>query len=618
MTQDLANHLWQSTLFAAIAGLLTLAFRRNRAQIRYSLWLAASIKFLVPFSIFMTLGSHLDWRTKAATSPAPIPLIVEQLNEPFVASARLAAAPQPHGSLATSWPLILGAIWAIGFAAIVFSWGMRWRQIHRALRAASPLELGLGVAAASSPEFFEPGVFGVFRPVLLLPEGIANHLTASQLEAILAHELSHIRRRDNLAAVLHMAVEVLFWFHPLVWWMGARLMQERERACDEEVLRMGSDPEVYAEGILKICERYVESPLPCVVGVTGANLKKRIEEIMENRTVLRLIFAKKAALAAAGLAAVALPIAIGLANLPAIRAQSAAASEARSAWETAAGGKMAFEVASVKPDNGPFRIPNFGMDDSDSFGATPPGNRFFADFGVISYVLFAYKLSLTGDQMQAMVAHLPSWVASQRFEIEAKARGNPTKDQMRLMMQSLLADRFKLAVHFETQQVPIYVLTLVKPGQLGPKLRPHSEGLACDATPSPEAASADPVSTWACGPQGMTASPDHTRLLAGGREFTMGRLASGLPRLNPPGQGSVIGPDVRPVVDQTGLAGTFDFRIEWSPASAEPIAPFGVEPDPLGPTFIEALHDQLGLKLQPAKGPVGTLVIDHIEPPTEN
>lgn len=121
-----------------------------------------------------------------------------------------------------------------------------------------------------SPAFAEPGVFGVRRPVLLLPAGITDRLTPPQLKAIVAHELCHMRRRDNLGTAIHMGVEALFWFHPLVWWLGARLMEEREHACDEEVLLTGSEPQAYAEGILKICELYLESPLPCVPGVTGA------------------------------------------------------------------------------------------------------------------------------------------------------------------------------------------------------------------------------------------------------------------------------------------------------------------------------------------------------------
>ena len=68
------------------------------------------------------------------------------------------------------------------------------------------------------------------------------------MKAILVHERCHIRCHDNLVAAIHMLVEAIFWFHPLVWWIGARLVEERERACDEEVLRRGADPEAYAAG----------------------------------------------------------------------------------------------------------------------------------------------------------------------------------------------------------------------------------------------------------------------------------------------------------------------------------------------------------------------------------
>ena len=80
-----------------------------------------------------------------------------------------------------------------------------------------------------------------------------------------------------------MLIEAVFWFHPLVWWISARMVDERERACDEAVLDRGNSPEGYAEGILRTCEYYLEAPLPCVTGVTGADLKKRIETIMRNR-----------------------------------------------------------------------------------------------------------------------------------------------------------------------------------------------------------------------------------------------------------------------------------------------------------------------------------------------
>ena len=77
-----------------------------------------------------------------------------------------------------------------------------------------------------------------------------------------------------------MIVEAMFWFHPLVWWIGVRLLEERERACDEKVLRPGNEPRDYAEGILNVCKLYVESPLVCMSGVTGSDLRKRIQAIL--------------------------------------------------------------------------------------------------------------------------------------------------------------------------------------------------------------------------------------------------------------------------------------------------------------------------------------------------
>ena len=130
----------------------------------------------------------------------------------------------------------------------------------------------------------------------------------------MAHELWHVRRRDNLAAVTHMVVEAIFWFHPLAWWLGSRLVEERERACDEAVLELGSDRHIYAEGILKICDFCVGSPLTFVSGVTGADLKGRIARIMTDRVGRSLDFSRKLLLSATGLLALAAPIAFGIAS----------------------------------------------------------------------------------------------------------------------------------------------------------------------------------------------------------------------------------------------------------------------------------------------------------------
>ncbi len=212
----LANHLWQSTLVAGLIGVLTLAFRSNRAQIRYGLWLAASVKFLIPFSILVTWGSQFGRHAVAAERSVGFPYVIEEIGQPFATAAPPAAVAAVRPSIASSIPAVLGGVWAIGFVILISSWWRRWLKMRAALGTASALPLPIGVRAVSSAAFFEPGVFGIWRPVLLLPEGIAEQLAPAQFEAILRHELCHIRRRDNLATSIHMLVEALFWFHPLV------------------------------------------------------------------------------------------------------------------------------------------------------------------------------------------------------------------------------------------------------------------------------------------------------------------------------------------------------------------------------------------------------------------
>ena len=180
-------------------------------------------------------------------------------------------------------------------------------------------------------------MFGVFRPVLLLPEGIFERLAPAQLHAVIAHELCHVRHRDNLIAAMHMFVETVFWFHPLVWWIGKRMVEERERACDEEVLRLGSEPRVYAEGILNVCKSYLSSPLACASGVTGSDLKRRIEAIVTNRAARNLDLRRRILLIAAGAVALVGPIAVGILGALPSRGQTQA--------DTAI---PAFEAASVK------------------------------------------------------------------------------------------------------------------------------------------------------------------------------------------------------------------------------------------------------------------------------
>ena len=559
MIAAVVNHLWQSTLFAAAAGLLTLALRKNHAGARYGLWLAASVKFLVPFSLLVAMGSHVTWRTGATPVAPRLAVALEQASQPFVAPAPI--LPKVRGATPDPMPRVLLVAWAFGCAVVLLCWLQRWRRARAVLRAAAPVPIAAPVAIKSSSSLLEPGVFGIFRPVLLLPEGIGERLEPEQLQAILAHEWTHVRRRDNLAAAMHMVVEALFWFHPLVWWIGARLVEERERACDEAVFSEGHDPEVYAAGILRVCRFYLESPLPCVAGVTGADLRKRIERIMTRRVARRLDAGKKLLLAVAGVAAVALPIGFGLMRAPAARAQAGQS-------------RPAFEVASVKP----------GDPKDPDFGVMVHNGRFTATNATLKQLIaFAY------DVRSNQISGGPKWLDSDKFSIDAKRDGASlipmtARPQMRVMLQSLLEDRFQLVLRRETKENPVHELVVAKGG---PKIKQTGD--------------TEQHSQVRIGPASLSGTAAPLSALV---DLLSQRLG-------------------RSVIDKTGLTGAYDFMLEWVPDGSElrssgdaPGTPPPAASD--GPSIFTALQEQLGLKLESAKGSVAMLAIERAEKPAEN
>jgi beta-lactamase regulating signal transducer with metallopeptidase domain len=310
---ELANHLWQSTLFVIAAWLLTLVLRNNGAHARYWLWFAASLKFLVPFSLLSILGSRLVPQVDVPEIFPPFPELAEQVAAPFSAAMPALSA---HVATGRNISTIILAVWGLGFATVLLLWFIRWTRINALLRSAKPLPLAAPVPVKSSHSSLEPGLVGIWNPVLLLPEELRTRLSSEETRSILAHELAHLRRRDNLTFAIHMLIEALFWFYPPIWWLGARLIEERERACDESVLASDIDAEVYAQSILKVCRFYLRSPLPCAAGVSGADLKKRIEAIMDGHPTLRVNAAQKLLITMIGAAGVFIPILFGVLTLP--------------------------------------------------------------------------------------------------------------------------------------------------------------------------------------------------------------------------------------------------------------------------------------------------------------
>ncbi len=589
------NHLWQSTLFGLCVAALAIAFRNSRAQVRFWPWLSASLKFLIPFSLLLDLGSHLGPRA-AATIAAAAPtaaVAMLQITEPFPERLVPVRSEEPgHNWIADG----MFGIWLCGFAAVTVVRFRRYSRIRKAVHASRSLDLSLPVAVRATPAMLEPGVFGLWRPTLLLPEDIMQRLTPAQFKGVVAHELSHIRRRDNLTASIHMLVEALFWFHPLVWWIGARMVEERERACDEALLSLGSEPLDYADGILSVCRGYLESPSRSFAGVTGSDLKKRIHAILSGRVAADLTFGRKALLAFVAILALSAPLVIGVIDAPLIRAQSEP--------------RPQFEVASIKRCAGD--VPPGGR--GGGMPSFSPGRMTLNCMTVqglidAAYVMFADGRNPNLLKLQRIpIEGGPGWIDLERYTINAKAENNATAYLMEgPLMQTLLERRFKLKIHRETREIPVYNLVVAKGG---PKLKRFQEG---SCTPMP--------------PWDFTKASDVPPLPPGQHYCQVGGGAAG-PNFDMRAQGVSLDDFAhllypgRPVVNKTGIKGIFEIHFAFGledDARRQMTEITGVDPgEPTMPSAFIAIQEQLGLKLESAKGKGDFLVIDHIERPDEN
>jgi hypothetical protein len=245
----------------------------------------------------------------------PLPqsiLALQPAAEKLSAPARLLVAPRADSlNLAL---LLLGA-WLAGFAVILGLRLQRWVRLRAILAQAHDLPVPAPVKIRASPSLLEPGLVGILEPAVVLPVGLMAHLSEQERDCILAHEMSHLRRHDNVTAAIHMAVEALFWFYPPVWLIGVRLIAERESACDESVLASGHDPQVYAGGILKVCRFCIRSPLACALGASGANLRHRVRLIMTAPVPLDLAPTRRALLAAVATLTLVSPIMAGFVSI---------------------------------------------------------------------------------------------------------------------------------------------------------------------------------------------------------------------------------------------------------------------------------------------------------------
>ncbi|MBN1568209.1 MAG: TIGR03435 family protein [Acidobacteria bacterium] len=333
---------------------------------------------------------------------------------------------------------------------------------------------------------------------------------------------------------------------------------------------------------------------------------KRIQATMMHRMGGRLRPAKVCALRAACFSAVALSIVTGILNAPFMQAQSQTEP------------KASFEVASIKiAENCGNTVPGFPMK-IPSGPSYQAGGR-YTTCSQLSYIIRkAYQVDIFSQ-----FKGFPGWSEDILYKIEAKAGGNPDKEQMRLMVQSLLEERFKLKMHRETKDTPVYLLVIAKDGHKLQRAKDEKGNPIVSLPPpeqDPEKIRARRRTSYSSMEEMMAAMPPGSISIMGGlgsnelnaKAISTERLATALY--------SLVG--MRRVIDKTGLTGLYDLKMTYSDSRNQPGASTatGSAPvvEPSAPTIFKALQEQLGLKLEEDKAALDEFVIDNVEKPSEN
>jgi len=554
------------TLIAAVIGLVLCAMRIKTASVLHAVWAGVVV-------VMLLLPAWLAWGPKA-----PLPVLPPQLGQTAIAMPTVdipAGAPveiastSPEQHYAFNW--VLG-VYLLGLCILL-------------------LRLAIGTIRANrltSATCAVPVTVGVLHPRVILPE-CSREWPQAQLDAVLAHEGEHVRRRDPLFQWLALLNRALFWFHPLAWWLERKLSGLAEEACDAAVLARGYDAREYSEYLLDLArsvQRAGKRINAVGMAMSGIGLKHRIRQMLSGVPVPRISRPRTACTVAmcAGAAAI-------LAAGTLVRAQSKIRA------------RPVFEVASVRSCKD---VPgDRGGPVSFSPGRLTSNCQSVDGLIHAAYVIFANGQNANTGQ-SVPIEGGPAWMNSEHYTINATAEGNAKREMMSgPMMQALLEDRFRLKIHRETREIPIYVLTVAKGGL---KLKPFKEG---SCTPRP--------------PRDLT-KPGPPPALPPGEKYCASLGTSQGPNMVVDAQGMSIDEfsiflrtgSGRPVVDKTGITGKFDFHLEYAP-NEDLRRRLPDDPgEPTAPSIFTALQEQLGLKLEPAKGPGEFLVIDHIERPSEN
>jgi beta-lactamase regulating signal transducer with metallopeptidase domain len=304
----LIHFVWQGALIGALAAVALFALRRSAADIRY---VVAAIALALMATMPVVTGVQ-TWRsvTHARAATRSDPAAVSSVDSPAVPDARStwtgSAGSDPVVQSASSWRIVrpgniepwlpmFVVVWLTGVAALTvrllggWLWIQRMKS-HGAQRAGQDLQMMVArlsrrlhisrrVNLLLSPGVEVPTVIGWLKPVILVPVGALAGLSPLQVEAILAHELAHIRRHDYLVNLLQTLLETLLFYHPAVWWLSNRIRNERENCCDDLAVSLCGDPVAYARALADL-EEHRGAPVQLVLAASGGTLLHRVRRLL--------------------------------------------------------------------------------------------------------------------------------------------------------------------------------------------------------------------------------------------------------------------------------------------------------------------------------------------------
>lgn len=326
----LVESLYAALVFAVVLA-LSRVLRRRGPTLHLALWSLVFVRLLLPpgLSHPLGLGAVADRLLGLGAGATPVHAASGAVVAAWVsAGAETTTAPAAAGTV--PWASVLGAAWTVGFAFAVAAYAHRRRAVRRLLKGARPFEdpvvLSLAeswrgrlsvrrpVCVVTSDEDFAPFTDGVLRPQIYLPAAVAAD--RRRLEPVIAHEMAHVARLDALWLAVQGLVQLLYFFHPLVWFSGARVTFERERLCDATVLSAGHiAPRAYAASLVGVLRLALPSAGALPMTESSRRITVRIAHILDSdRRRPRL---GAALVVAAALGFFVLPLAGGGAALPA-------------------------------------------------------------------------------------------------------------------------------------------------------------------------------------------------------------------------------------------------------------------------------------------------------------